>query len=274
MRIGKLNLDRHKALNWIAIPLSSVALLIPCFWQSRIQSADLSSHIYNAWLASQVHQGAVPGLWISPQSNNILFDLMLEWFFVRVGPGLAQQLAVSISVLVFGWGAIRFIFRVAGRNWWFAAPCVAMLAYGFIFHMGFFNFYLSLGLCLWYLAITWQANWRVQAMAAPLLILAWISHPVTVVWAVGTTAYTTLASRLQPRRQPLLLIPGLAALVAARYILTHRYPYTWSPDQVTFITGANQIALFGVRYVAPFTCLLLIWACLSTKSSSATVSYI
>src|SRR5271156_667727 len=149
---GRLNLHQPKTRSWIAIPLFSVALLITCFWQSRIQAADLSSHIYNAWLASQVQHGSAPGLWISPQSNNVLFDLMLEWLLVRVGPDLAQRLAVSISVLVFGWGGIRFIFRVAGRNWWFAAPCVAMFAYGFVFHLGFFNFYLSLGLCLWYLA--------------------------------------------------------------------------------------------------------------------------
>src|SRR5271170_1444218 len=107
MQISRLNLPRHKLRNWISIPLFSAALLIPCFWQSRIQSADLSSHIYNAWLASKIHHGTAPGLWISSQSNNILFDLILEWLLVRLGPDLAQRLAVSISVLVFGWGGIR-----------------------------------------------------------------------------------------------------------------------------------------------------------------------
>src|SRR5271156_1634597 len=166
MRIGRLSVYWQRARDWIAIPLFSIALLIPCFWQSRIQSADLSSHIYNAWLASQIHQGRAPDLWIASQSNNVLFDLMLEWLLVRVGPDLAQRFAVSISVLVFGWGAVLFIFRVAGRNWWFAAPCVAMLAYGFIFHMGLFNFYLALGLCLWYLAISWGKGWRVYVFAS------------------------------------------------------------------------------------------------------------
>jgi hypothetical protein len=246
--------------SWMAIPLFSAALLIPCFWQSRIQSADLSSHIYNAWLASQIHQGAAPGLWISSQSNNVLFDLMLEWLLVRVGSDLAQRLAVSISVLVFAWGAIQFIFRVAGRNWWFTAPCVAMLAYGFVFHMGFFNFYLSMGLCLWYLSIFWSGSWRIRALAVPLLLLAWMAHPFPVVWAAGTAAYIAVADSIQPRRRPLLFTLGLAALVTARYILTHRYPYSWSLDQLTFITGANQTALFGLKYVPAFAALLLIWA--------------
>ena len=251
MRIGNLNLLWHKARNWIAIPLFSTALLIPCFWQSRIQSADLSSHVYNAWLASQIHRGKAPGLWISFQSSNVLFDLILEWLVVRVGLDLAQRLAVSFSVLVFGCGAIRFVFRLAGRNWWFAAPCVAMLAYGFIFQMGFFNFYLSMGLCLWYLAIVWGSSraLRVHAMAAPLLILAWIAHPFPVVWAVATAAYVMVADRVQPRQRLLLVTIRLAALITGRYILTHRYPHTWSLDQVTFITGADQIALFGLKYV-------------------------
>ena len=265
MRIRRPNLYWHEARNWVAIPLFSMVLLIPCFWQSRIQSADLSSHIYNAWLASQIHQGKAPGLWISFQSTNVLFDLMLEWLLVRVGPDLAQRFAVSISILVFGWGAILFIFRAAGRNWWFAGPCVAMLTYGFIFHIGFFNFYLSMGLCLCYLAISWEKGWRVHALAVPLLIVAWIAHPFPVAWAVSTAAYLAVATQSHPGRRRLLLILGLAALVAARYIFTHRYAYFWSLNQATLITGANQIALFGRKYVLPFAALLSIWLLLLRK---------
>jgi hypothetical protein len=267
MTTQPLNRSHYGSLqNWIAIPLFSAALLIPCFWQSRIQAADLSSHIYNAWLATRIRQDTAPGLSISPQSNNILFDLMLDWLFLRVGPAWAQRVAVSISVLVFGWGAILFIFRVAGRNWWFAAPSVSMLSYGFIFHMGFFNFYLSLGICLWYLAIIWRPggnnSWRIQAIAAPLLILAWIAHPFPVAWAVATAAYITAASVVQPHRRPLLLLLALTALVAARSIVTHRYSCNWSLDQAAFITGANQVGLFGMKYVPALAALLLVWALL------------
>jgi hypothetical protein len=265
MRIRRINRYWQIALNWIAIPLFSLVLLIPCFWQSRIQAADLSSHIYNAWLAHQIHQGKAPGLWISFQSTNVLFDLMLEWLLVRVRPDLAQRVAVSVSVLAFGWGAIVFIFRVAGRNWWLAGPCVAMLSYGFIFHMGFCNFYLSMALCLWYLAISWGQGWRVHAIASFLLVVAWIAHPFPVVWAAGTAAYVALATRIEPRRRALPLLAGLAALVVARVILTHRYAYSWSYNQATLITGANQVGLFGLRYALPMAALLAVWLLLLRK---------
>jgi len=252
--------DAHgKFPNWMAIPLFSAVLLIPCFWQSRIQATDLSSHIYNAWLASQIHQGLAPGLWIAPQSNNVLFDLVLEWLLVHVGANAAQRIAVSASVLVFGWGAILFIFRAARRNWWFAAPCVAMLSYGFIFHVGFFNFYLSMGLCLWYLAIFWETTWRIRAAILPILIVAWLAHPFPVVWAVGVSAYIALASRFQPRRRHLIFILGLAVLVSTRYILVHRYKHAWSWEQIYLATGANQINVFGNKYFLPYACLLFIW---------------
>ncbi len=272
MRIGRLNLFWDRTRNWISIPLFSAVLVIPCFWQSRIQSADLSSHIYNAWLATQIRQGTAPGLWISSQSNNILFDLMLQWLLVRVGSEPAQRIAVSVCVLVFGWGAVRFLFRAAGSNcqfvewwfagWWFVAPCVGMLAYGFIFHMGFFNFYLSLGVCLWYLAFFGDGSWQTRALAAPLLLVAWSAHPFPVVWAVATAAYLTAANSIAPRRRLPLFLLAIAALATTRYALTHRYSYSWSIDQVTFTTGANQIALFGLKYVPLLAGLLLIWAIL------------
>src|ERR1700722_3216301 len=257
--MSSLHSSQSRRSNWIAIPLFSAVLLIPCFWQSRIQATDLSSHIYNAWLASQIHRAAAPGLWIAPQSNNVLFDLMLEWLLVHVGANAAQRIAVSASVLLFGWGAILFIFRAARTNWSFAAPCVAMLSYGFIFHIGFFNFYLSMGLCLWYLAIFWETSWRIRAATLFLLIVAWLAHPFPVVWAVGMSVYITLASRFQPHRRYLVFILGLAVLVSTRYILIHRYKHAWSWEQIYFATGANQINVFGTKYLLPYACLLFFW---------------
>jgi hypothetical protein len=111
---------------WL-IPAISVALLIPCFWQSRIQAGDLSSHIYNAWLARLISEGRAPGLALARQSTNVLFDLMLSALF-PLGAAVAQRVAVSIAVLVFVWGAFAWASAVAGRRVWRGPAGVACAA--------------------------------------------------------------------------------------------------------------------------------------------------
>jgi len=244
--------------NLIRVVLLSILFLVPCFWQTRIQAGDLASHVYNVWLVSLISQGKIHGLSIVPQSTNVLFDLELDCLARHVGLDVAQRIAVSLAVLIFVWGAIAFIFAAAGRNWWFTAPCVAMLAYGFVYEIGFFNFYLSMGICLWYLAIFWDVNWRRRIAITPLLALAWVAHPFPVVWAAGTAAYIAIAQRLRPRRRLLLLGLGLLTLVATNYILTRRYQCRWSWRQVFFITGANQVVIYGAKYAFILAGLLFV----------------
>src|SRR3954447_397922 len=88
---------------WVA--LLSIVLLIPCFWQRRIQAVDLPSHIYNSWLAQQIELGKAPGLSFASMSTNVLFDLILKRLLDSFGPEAAQRIAVSLSVLIFFWGA-------------------------------------------------------------------------------------------------------------------------------------------------------------------------
>src|ERR1700680_5125008 len=83
----------------------SAILLVPCLWQHRIQAGDLSSHIYNAWLAQQIDLGRAPALAIAPVTTNVLFDLGLSWLFRNFGAEAAQRIAVSLAVLIFFWGA-------------------------------------------------------------------------------------------------------------------------------------------------------------------------
>ena len=249
----------------VRVVLLSILFLVPCFWQSRIQAADLSSHLYNAWLASLISQGQVNGLWIAPQSTNVLFDLELEWLTRHVGFNAAQRIAVSVAVLIFVWGAIAFIFAAAGRNWWFATSCVALLAYGFVYELGFFNFYLSMGICLWYLAIFWDGKWKRRIAITPLLAVAWLAHPFPVVWAAGTAAYIAVAQTLRPRQRLLLLGFGLLTLPATHHVLIRRYQCWWSWRQVFFITGANQVVIYGVKYVFILAGLLFVWFSLLQK---------
>src|ERR1700721_606748 len=110
--------------------LASILVLLPCCWQARIQAGDLSSHIYNSWLAQLTEAGKLPGLIVANQATNVLFDWILSGLFRAVGPDLAQRLAVSIAALTFVWGAFAFVSAASGRRPWNLLPCLAMLTYG------------------------------------------------------------------------------------------------------------------------------------------------
>lgn len=252
-------LSRSHKLRYVFI---SLALLVPCFWQPRIQAGDLSSHIYNAWLAQLIENGQAGGLMIVRQSTNILFDLFLGGLFRLAGPEWAQRAAVSATVLIFVWGAFAFISAAAGRRAWHLIPVVAMLAYGWVFHMGFFNFYLSMGLCFWALALAWNFQSGRAALAAALLLLAYTAHALPVVWTGGLIAYVWIASRVSLQARSRLMVASLLLMVAAHAAVSQRLLSEWSLKQISLATGADQVWVFDGKYYFILTGLLLIWGSL------------
>lgn len=62
--------------SWI-IATVSVLLLVPCVWQAHIESTDLATHVYNAWLARLIPTQQLPGLWMNHQVTNVVFDYLL-----------------------------------------------------------------------------------------------------------------------------------------------------------------------------------------------------
>jgi len=241
---------------------ASLLLLVPCYWQSRLQLGDLSSHIYNAWLAQLIESGRAPGLAIVPQTTNVLFDLILSGLFKTLGAEAAQRISVSLAVLTFVWGAFAFVSVVAGRRAWSLMPAIAMLAYGWVLHMGLFDFYLSLGLCFWALALAWEWKPRRVAAAVPVLLVAYVAHGLPVTWTVALLAYLWMARRITPPKRALLMAASLAAIVAGRAVLTSMMPYIWGPQQLVEITGIDQLWVFDDKYLAPFLGLLLVSALL------------
>src|ERR1035438_5735675 len=196
--------------------LVSLLLLAPCHWQPRLQAGDLSSHIYNSWLARLIENGGAQGLEAVGQASNFLFDFILGGLFKVVGAEAAQRIAVSLVVLTFVWGAFAFISTVSRRRAWHLVPVIAMLAYGWDFQMGFFSFYLSLGLCFWALALAWEWKpWRVAA-AARSLVRAYLAHALPVVWTAGLLAYLWLAGRTAPRMRDWMLAISLLTMVLWR----------------------------------------------------------
>ena len=266
--LSRLNAGSHKSLNrTTALARAagfSALLLAPCFWQSRIQAGDLSSHVYNAWLAQLIEHGQAPGLTLARQSNNVLFDLMLSGLMRAWGAAAAQRIAVSIAVLVFFWGAFAFVWSSsrpqARRAPWQLAPCLAMLAYGWVFHMGFFNFYISLGLCFGALALARQPKPWTLAAAAGLLGIAYVAHALPVAWAVGLFAYQRVAQALPPRRRVWLLAGALAGLALVGFLLSALFPSRRGADQVMSMTGADQLWIYGRGYLGVAVAILAVWA--------------
>ena len=257
--------DPPSSGGWRRYALASAALLVPCFWQARIQAGDLGSHIYNAWLAELIGQGRAPGLSIVPQKTNVLFDLLLSGLFHAVGSAAAQRIAVSLAVLVFAWGAFAFV-ATAARREWALLPAIGMLAYGWVFHMGFFNFYLSLGLCFWALALGWNFVPRRLLAAAAILAIACVAQSLPVVWACAVLGFLWLGRRW-PARRGRLLVAALAAIGALRVAISSAMPAMWSVRQIKSAAGVDQAWVYDDKYWLPTIGLLLVCAVLVARSA-------
>ncbi|MFI5058462.1 MAG: hypothetical protein ACHQLQ_09760 [Candidatus Acidiferrales bacterium] len=235
---------------WRVLVLSAL-MIVPCLWHPHIEAGDLPSHVYNAWLAQLIGKGQVPGLYIVHQWNNVLCDLALLHLGNLFGLAAAEKFVVSGCVLIFFWGVFALVGAVTQRAPWHLAPCIAMLAYGYTFNMGFLNYYVSIGLACFGLAIAWQGrawDWLLVGALLPIVLLA---HPIGFLWLVGTTAYVTLWRKAGPGWR--LLLPALAAggFFAFRWYLgTHaQYQADWAQEPFYKINGADQLVLYGDRYL-------------------------
>jgi hypothetical protein len=253
----------------VSILIVSAALLGPCFWQPFIHAGDLPSHLYNAWLAVLIKQGHAPGLWIARQWTNVAFDLALSWLLSTFGVGTAERIAVSVAVLIFFWGAFALVCTVSRQRPWFIAPCLGMLTYGWVFQMGFFNFYLSVGLSLFLLAIVWRSTLRDRIMAFPMLVLAWLAHPLPVMWLVAVATYTHIARKLSAKFQVAFFLVSLSVMFFLRQFLLGHFVARWSWGQLLLITGADQVWVFGRQYGLVALMILLLGGMLLLRQKSS-----
>lgn len=251
--------------SYVVYPALSALLLAPCYWQPRIQAGDLSSHIYNSWLAQLIESGHAQGLVVAHQTTNVLFDLLLGWLFRLFGPEAAQRIAVSLAVLIFVWGAFAFAAAVSGRRPWNMLPSIAMLAYGWVFHMGFFNFYMSLGMCFGAMALAWNPTRRRLAAAAAVLAVAWLAHALPVAWCLCLLAYLAVARRLPARRRAYATLATLALMAAIRVAASYALAARWNPAQIANMTGLDQVWVFGPSYALVLMGLVVVWGALFLK---------
>lgn len=224
--------------------------MIPCVWQAHIESADFATHVYNAWLARLIAAGELPGLWINHQVTNVVFDYLLTWFLGALGPLAAERIAAYIAVLVFFWGAFSFISEASGRRPWFLLPCLAILSYGRVFHLGFFNFYLSVGFSFAALALLWKPSPLRCVLGTLAILVACCCHPLASGWAIATVLYICLARNCSRKVQSTLFAASVLALATIGLIQRSRFP---TPLPTLGKGGRDLIAALGWDQAIPFT---------------------
>ncbi|MDY7230561.1 hypothetical protein [Hyalangium rubrum] len=237
----------------------SAALLVPLFWVPRIMAGDLLSHVYNAWLSLELKRQPVPGLVTAWQYSNVLVDWVLTGLMEVLGPVWAERLTVAVCVLVFFWGAFAFLAEVSGRAPTHLIPVLAVLAYGWVFHMGFFNFYASLGMCLLALALLRRRSGWARGLALGLGGLAVLAHPHPVLAAVCFAGYRALAERLTPRRRAGLFSLSVVGLAVVPLVLRRLTRTMWDPEQFFNALGVDQAWVFGRAFGWVSLGLLGVW---------------
>jgi len=239
-----------RARKWTILAIS-IVMIVPCLWHRRIEAGDLASHVYNAWLAQLIEKGRAPGLYIVHQWNNVLFDWMLLHAANIVGFAAAEKIVVSLCVLIFFWGVFAFVAAATGRPPWFLTPCIAMLAYGYAFNMGFLNYYLSLGLASFSLALLWRGRGLERLLGiviAPFILLA---HPIGFLLLIGMALYLFLWTKLAKWWKLCAPASALMTLFAIHWYLAHqtKFPVDWEHSPFYIMNGVDQLTLYGQRYV-------------------------
>lgn len=241
---------RFLGRSWWRVLIVSALVIVPCLWHRHIEAGDLGSHVYNAWLAQLIPRGQAPGLYIAAQWNNILFDVTFLHVADWLGFAAAEKIVVSGCVLVFFWGVFAFVAVVAGQPPWTLTPCISMLSYGYSFNMGFMNFYLSIGLACFCLALLWRDRSRNWIPAVAIAVLVTLAHPMGLLWVVGVVAYLAIRPAL----------PGAWKLVVPLGVVTACSALRWHTNRSSTIVadfysaapfhaiGVDQLVLYGDRY--------------------------
>jgi hypothetical protein len=234
--------------HWLKLLLISAVVLIPCFWHLTIVAADLGSHLYNAWLVQLIERGQIHGLWVVRMWNNVLFDWLLSGLGKFFSLPTSEKIAVSIAVLIFFWGMFALVCAATRRAPWYLLPVFALFTYGWTFHLGFFNYYLSLGLAFFGVAIFWRGRGWDRLLALAIAPLAVLAHPLGLVLVVGASLYVGIAQIIPRRFHVLLFLIAVGSLFGVHEYFWHHYIVEASPFPFYVMNGADQLVLFGERY--------------------------
>ncbi|MDP9338241.1 MAG: hypothetical protein M3P45_05170 [Acidobacteriota bacterium] len=141
-----------------------------------------------------------------------------------------------------------------GRAPWLLAPVIAMLAYGYTFNMGFFNYYLSVGLACFALAIFWppRKSTRKQdcIVGALLLGLGVLAHPIGPLWCLVTLAYLSVRGIFPGFWRFSAPAAAVGIAVAAHWCMARltALEVSWPDKPFYFFNGADQLHVYTPLY--------------------------
>jgi len=242
--------------NILRVLLISALILAPCFWHKRLENGDLPCHTYNAWLAHLIAQGKAPSLYIQYRWSNLLIDLTLEKLGVWLGWVAAERILAVACVLLFFWGAFALVAAANRRPPWYLVPAIAMITYGWTFYSGFMNFYLSLSLAFFAVALCWRGDRTDWLIAAVLALLALLAHPFGFLCLVGLAAYFRLADMLRGWLRWGLFASAFLVVMGFHYYVKHLRFIFFTKD-FYFMNGADQLYLFQGHYQKLVVAVLL-----------------
>jgi len=135
-----------------------------------------------------------------------------------------------------------------------------MLAYGYSFNMGFINYYLSLGLACFGLAILWRGSGFAWIAGALIALLAVLAHPIGFLWLLGTLAYVWIRAKLPGWWKLALPLVAASGFFAVYWYASHRPALLadWDRGPFYLYNGADQLGLYGKRYI-PLACVAFLF---------------
>jgi len=219
-------------------------------------AGDFGSHLYNTWLAQLIERGQTPGLWLTLQWYNVLFDFLLKWLAEACSIPISGKLAAAIASLLFFWGAFAFVNALTQRPPWAMVPLLLMVTCGWTFQKGLLNYYLSIGLAFAGLALFWKGNKWLRLLLlfiSPAILLA---HPIGFAWFFGGAAYLRISEVVPRRFHFLMVLACLGSLFALHGFLWRNYQVVPPARSVVFYNGLDQI-IFTNWYLIPAGALAL-----------------
>lgn len=233
---------------WSAVVLT--ALGIPAF--RCFLTLDGPLHVLHAavWgdslIGDHFHAG---GLMYDKPWHRVDLVVPLLYGLVQVLTPEATETAFAVLVVfVFCGGAVRYVHAVCGEHRW-AVLLILPFSFSFLLMLGFFKFLLSVGLCLWLMAL-WQGVERVGRRelagaalvvlvclalhrgAAPLLLFLGLVHEFVLLIGGGRGGWSRLKERwsVVPPRVLVIGAVTLGLVVAGYMVYLCFFRRAWAPS--------------------------------------------